>query len=552
VDVYQRADLFREELLRRDRAAASALVRAYGQAWQRLQTRIEALAKQADAAEANGETVSRFWLFEQDRLKTLSDQVEREINKIAGQADAAIRTEQRMAIDAAAEHAEQLARDMIGDPPPGVTLTWSKLPKGAVEQLVGTLADGSPLKDLLDQLGPAASQAARDALVTGLATGQGVRATARNARAALGGNMARALTITRTETLRSYREASRRTYEANADVLDGWIWHSARGTRTCAFCWALHGRVFPTSERMATHPNCRCAMLPRTKSWADLGFHGIPDGRPPLEDGPTLFSRLPIADQRTILGPAKFDAFKAGRLKLDDLIGFRDDPRWGKVGFERSLGAARMASPGGPPGSGWEPPAQPPTPPSGSSGGGQPLSRDELLKIVRVAEDGIRRDQFETVLVFDQTGQEILRKPGQQYSVPILPAEQQLMHGSTTTHNHPRGWEHPPSDPRHQGNSFSEADVRLAIRAGAAEMRAVTQVWRCSVRPGPGQIWSPSFWSQVVEPAFQQADRDVRNDFMPAVRARRMTLTQAMAEHFHEVWSRVAAQTRIQYDRETP
>ena len=74
--------------------------------------------------------------------------------------------------------------------------------------------------------------------------------------------------------------------------------------------------------------------------------------------------------------------------------------------------------------------------PSGGDGpsrpGRQPLSRNELLKIVRTAEDSIRRNPFETLLVFDQTGQEILRKLGQRDNVQVTADEHRRMRGAET------------------------------------------------------------------------------------------------------------------------
>ena len=78
---------------------------------------------------------------------------------------------QRAAVGMAEEHAEQLALAGLGVPPPGVTVTWARLPREAVTDLVGFLQDGSPLRDLLDELGSEASRAVRDALVAGVATG---------------------------------------------------------------------------------------------------------------------------------------------------------------------------------------------------------------------------------------------------------------------------------------------------------------------------------------------------------------------------------------------
>src|SRR5688572_29099143 len=144
-----------------------------------------------------------------------------------------------------------------------------------------------------------------------------------------------------------------------------------------------------------------------------------------------------------------------------------------------------------------------------SGPGRRRLSRDDLLEIVRAAEDEIRRDPFETLLVFDWTGLEILRKLGQRDNVQVTTAEHRQMRGQIVTHNHPHGWTFAPTDPRHEGHSFSLQDVALAIGGDVAEMRVVTPVWRYSLRPVPGQPWSRRFFARVVEPAFRRTDMDV-------------------------------------------
>ena len=161
--------------------------------------------------------------------------------------------------------------------------------------------------------------------------GQGPAAIARAVRGALGGNLARALTICRTETLRAYREASRRSYEANADVVDGWVWNCACTARSCAMCWAMHGSVHPLTERLDDHPNGRCSMLPHVKELPGLGAQALP------ESGPAQFARLEPAAQDAIVGRATGRAYRAGAIRLEDVVGRTFDPDWGPGRRVRSL-----------------------------------------------------------------------------------------------------------------------------------------------------------------------------------------------------------------------
>lgn len=340
MNIYQRAAQFRRELLQMERPAAAEMVSAYGDAWLRIRDRLDELLAQIPEATDAGKTVSQGWLFRGARLKTLLEQVESEIRTFARTADGLLTTSQQRAVGMALQHAEQLY--LAGLEPAtraGVFLTFNRLPVGAVQQLVGFTVSGSPLRALFDELGPGASKDVRKALLNGIVLGRGPRAIAREVKRTLGGNLVRALTIARTETLRSYREAGRLTYEENDDVVKGWRWVAAADRRTCAFCWAMDGTVHKLDEPMATHPNCRCTQVPVTKTLAELGIAGADVAQPAYKPGTERFAELDEAEQLQILGPAKFAAYRDKRITLTDLAGFRRDPRWGKVGFEKSLTA---------------------------------------------------------------------------------------------------------------------------------------------------------------------------------------------------------------------
>lgn len=319
--LYQVAERQRAALLRGERQAASELVRAYGGVWQRIQARLDALWQAKAAAEADGLAVGDSWLYQFNRLDTLQRQVEAELRMFVEFADPLITRQQGVAVDAALQHSEELVRTLTSQA--GVSVGWARLPTSAIEDLIGFTADGSPLRELLDALGPAASSSVRAALIQGLALGRGPAAVAREIRQALGGNVARALTISRTETLRAYREATRRSYEVNSDVVDGWIWNCACTERSCAMCWAMHGSVHPHSESLNDHPNGRCSMLPHVKDFPGMAPQALP------EAGPAQFARLTPAQQDGILGKAAGRAYRGGAFKLEDVVGRTFDPDWG-------------------------------------------------------------------------------------------------------------------------------------------------------------------------------------------------------------------------------
>jgi len=312
---------FRRELLRKERTAASQMVRAYGQAWQRIQDELRRLDTEYEAIKAIGGRPGWEWILENNRLKAFRSQVERELRQFAEYAEQTVRDEQREAIGAAGQQAQRTVKSMLGVEP-----GWNAFDERAIESLVGLSQADSPLHQLLLSIQASGAQAAENALLDGMLLGQNPRAVAGVLKQALGLGLSRALTIARTETLRAHREATLASYQANQHLVGGWTWHSAADERTCGCCWAMHGTEHTLEEKLNGHPNCRCGMVPIL-----LGI----DFK--VKPGVELFARLNAEQQIRILGPAKWIAWKDGKFTLTDLVGIRESPVWGSMRVERSL-----------------------------------------------------------------------------------------------------------------------------------------------------------------------------------------------------------------------
>jgi SPP1 gp7 family putative phage head morphogenesis protein len=322
-DIVAVANSFRSAVLRRERKAAVRLVNAYGLAWNRLKKNLDKLTADIADARAKGEAVNQFWLVRQERYGALLRQVDAELRKFSDFAESTITKQQGVA--AKAGLADSVALMEAGAEAAGISATFNKLPVAAVENLVGTLGNGSPLRSLLNQLAPSARSIVEQGLIEGVALGRNPRAIASQIRAGLGGNMTRALSIARTETLRAYRESSRQNYLQNGDVVQGWYWRSGRGRRCCASCCALDGTFHPVTEPMKSHVRCRCVAVPAVK--------GIT-----VDKGVDWFERQDAQTQRDILGTDKgYELYKRGELKLEDFVGLKRDPLWGENFYQLSV-----------------------------------------------------------------------------------------------------------------------------------------------------------------------------------------------------------------------
>lgn len=301
----------RDALLRASTATLAVLLRQWRGVEQRLDRDLRTLLEQI-AGGADDPILLR----RSARYPALLEQVRSLVDGYAAAAAPLITAAQRGAVAMAVGHADA----QIG-------VAGTRLPARAVETLIGSLADGTPLADLLKTFGPEAAEAAGQALLDGVARGHGAREIAQAVRRATSVAPRRALLVARTETLRSYRSASLATYQEHADAVRGWIWLSARQAgRTCAVCWSMDGTQHALDEPFASHVACRCTPTP----WLN-------DVSPRVETGADLFARLSDADQRRVLGPGKYALYQAGTLRLADLVAKTDGGRWGPGLRERSI-----------------------------------------------------------------------------------------------------------------------------------------------------------------------------------------------------------------------
>lgn len=172
----------------------------------------------------------------------------------------------------------------------------------------------------------------RKTLVRGIAQGQNPRVAARNLVRGIevGYNHAlnRAMVIARTELLDAHRAASQAHERANADVLADWQWIATLDTRTCPSCLAQHGNVFDLDvPGPIDHHQGRCARMPKTKSWRDLGFD-IDEPPSLVPDAHRWFDNLPEDDRVAVMGAQRLQLLDSGQIGWDDLSSRRHNPGW--------------------------------------------------------------------------------------------------------------------------------------------------------------------------------------------------------------------------------
>lgn len=305
------------------------LVAAWAEAWDEVAVDLD-LAIRVLLADAEGKRITKAMIMRAVRLTRALRIIQARLETLAAEAGVRI-TADLAAVVAAAEAgqaavtATQLPDDLVD------VLGWARVDDRVLDAIV--VRSTQQITALTKPLSADATRAVRRELFRGVAAGSNPRVVARRMLArtegAFNGGLARAATIARTEILDAHREAALVAREANADVLTGWVWQAELSTRTCAACWAMDGTRFDVTVRGPDgHQNCRCTALPVTKSWAELGIEGVDEPRSIRPVASTTFGALTVADQRAILGPARFAAWQAGDYPMDSWAAVRRTTGW--------------------------------------------------------------------------------------------------------------------------------------------------------------------------------------------------------------------------------
>jgi hypothetical protein len=148
------------------------------------------------------------------------------------------------------------------------------------------------------------------------------------------------------------------------------------------------------------------------------------------------------------------------------------------------------------------------------------------VQLERVEEEIFFQD-YETAIGIDEDGNVVLRKDGGQSSVGFTDKEVEELKGTTFTHNHPKG------------GSFSRTDIDFMLDAELKEMRAVgvhgKKRWLYRMRPNAEAYQ----YRELILSEANKADSETYVVFNKQISDGEITPTQAVANHFHRVWSLV-------------
>lgn len=201
---------------------------------------------------------------------------------------------------------------------------------------------GELLSDWFDGLGDNVVKSVRRQIQLGLADNETtddivrrIRGTSNGRGGFVGGVMDTtsnaAEAIVRTAVNDIANAAHQATWSANSDIAPKWRFVATLDSRTCPICGDYDGQVFDVDDDSAPvpplHVNDRCVSVP-VIDWDALGVDAPKDGTRAATGGPVSstetyedwLSDQDAAVQDDILGPARAQLFRDGKVGLSDLV----------------------------------------------------------------------------------------------------------------------------------------------------------------------------------------------------------------------------------------
>lgn len=303
----------RDALARQDEKALRLLIDAYGNMYQRLLPRIDALALEIAALEAP----TKAQIMKLTRYKTLISEIQRELNTFSGYAETVMRQSSTTAIKFGVVD----AKSMVLVQNPGLAPVWRTLNPKVIENLVGYLQEGSPLMKRIELLAPTRAEAVANTILDQVALGANPKTIASMITRELGVGLTDSLRMTRTVQIYSYREANRASYIANSDIVEGWIWVSVLDAETCGACIAQHGTFHTNDEVLDDHYNGHCYDVPKV-----IGANNPYEGQ-----GEAYFNSLSEEQQKDIVGNSTWELLNNGDIQFNQLVTHREDEVYGSM-----------------------------------------------------------------------------------------------------------------------------------------------------------------------------------------------------------------------------
>lgn len=323
---------------------STLLIAAWAAAWAEVAADLRDAVLDLLVGAAETGRVTRAAMLRSVRLRGVLSEINTQLTRLTTEAGVTITSDLEQVVADAADAQLAIARaqlpddDQLGELEDGLPDDLAELFDRGVSTRTQRVLDDivrRTTEDITSRLRPVDTETAaavRAELVRGIAVGENPRRTAarmvERTEKRFNGGLNRALNIARTEMLDAHRAAAEAEQAGDSDVLAGWTWLCHLDTRTCPSCLVRHGELHELDEPgPEDHPQGRCARMPKTKSWRDLGID-LDEPEDKVQDARAWFDALTEAEQRKILGPTRYRLLMAGDITWADLSQRRENAGW--------------------------------------------------------------------------------------------------------------------------------------------------------------------------------------------------------------------------------
>jgi len=324
----------READLRDEAGAARAVQRSFDDASRRLKQRVAELQKLDKAGVLTNPGVVRA------HVKNILHELETVAEHAAGTGSEAIDRMRLQVINKTLADTTRLTQKVAKEAL-SLEATFTQVPVDAVREMATRPLIGTTSSKGMKRIAARYHSDVKKRLTSGLAAGDSLGEISRDISKITGQTESAAARLTRTNLAAASNDALRATYEANEDVLDGYIWDATLDERVCARCGSLHGTFYELGDKPPgppLHPNCRCVLVPHLrdedeelkdqreyKRTRPLTKSGLRNRRTKKVPADTEFEDW-LRDQpaestvRITGSELKDDLWRKGKISFDDLV----------------------------------------------------------------------------------------------------------------------------------------------------------------------------------------------------------------------------------------
>lgn len=324
-------------------AVTRALVARWSQAWHEISAEWELVVGEIVTARTAGEPLHPAQIAQLARTQRALVVTADKLTELVGEFETILDEPLREIVQRTADMTSQVVASQLPDLP--AFKSFTRVDAVAMQQIIDRTM--TSIVSSAEPLAPDALDAVKASLIRAIPAGwspeKAAREVLKRTRSSFNGGLGRAMRIARTEMLDAHRAANHQQMRDNPAVAS-WLWWAELDGSTCPSCIAQHGTEHPLDEDGPhDHPNGRCTALPKTQTWADLGFPGLDepeDIRPTAED----WIRDNPEEAVRALGPDRYQLLMDGRISLSDLSTLHQNDGWRDSYQATSLSDLRKAA----------------------------------------------------------------------------------------------------------------------------------------------------------------------------------------------------------------